>query len=112
MRTSADGASGWAIRADFKSKYEYDALGRRIRKTVNGTSTWFLWDNVRLLAEFNGSGARHEKPIAQLMIYALALSQRTGLDLFDFVCAWFDENSYFEFYPRHVVEKRRRAGLR
>jgi transposase-like protein len=57
-------------------------------------------------------GARHEKPIVQLMTYALALSQRTGLDLFDFVCAWFDEDSYFEFCPRHVVEKRRRAVLR
>lgn len=57
------------------------------------------------------SGARHEKPIAQLMTYALALSQRTGLELFDFVCAWFDEDSYFEFYPRHVVEKRRQTGL-
>lgn len=51
-------------------------------------------------------GARHEKPIAQLMIYALALSQRTGLDLFDFVCAWFDEDNYFEFYPRQVVRRR------
>jgi len=50
-------------------------------------------------------GARHEKPIAQLMTYALALSQRTGLDLFDFVCAWFDEDGYFEFYPRHVVRR-------
>ena len=51
-------------------------------------------------------GARHEKPIAQLMVYALALSMRTGLSLFDFVCAWFDAEGYFEFYPRHVVKKR------
>ena len=55
-------------------------------------------------------GARHEKPVAQLMTYALALSERTGLDLFDFVCAWFDENGYFEFYPRQVVSGRRRAA--
>jgi ATP-dependent exoDNAse (exonuclease V) beta subunit len=51
-------------------------------------------------------GARHERPIAQLMVYALALSRRTGLRLFDFVCAWFDEHDYFEFYPLHVVRKR------
>jgi ATP-dependent exoDNAse (exonuclease V) beta subunit len=52
-------------------------------------------------------GANHEKPIAQLMVYALALSRRTGLKLYDFVCAWFDERNYFEFYPLHVVHKRR-----
>jgi transposase-like protein len=51
-------------------------------------------------------GAAKEKPIAQLMVYALALSRRTGLRLFDFVCAWFDEHHYFEFYPLHVVHKR------
>jgi len=51
-------------------------------------------------------GATKEKPIAQLMVYALALSRRTGLRLYDFVCAWFDEHHYFEFYPLHVVHKR------
>ncbi len=51
--------------------------------------------------------AMRERPITQLMIYALALSRRTGLRLFDFVCAWFDEQHYFEFYPLHVVHKRR-----
>ena len=52
--------------------------------------------------------AVRDKPITQLMIYALALSRRTGLRLYDFVCAWFDERNYFEFYPLHVVHKRRR----
>jgi ATP-dependent exoDNAse (exonuclease V) beta subunit len=53
-------------------------------------------------------GAAKEKPITQLMVYALALSRRTGLRLYDFVCAWFDEHHYFEFYPLHVVHKRLR----
>lgn len=52
--------------------------------------------------------AVRDKPITQLMIYALALSRRTGLRLYDFVCAWFDERHYFEFYPLHVVHKRRK----
>jgi ATP-dependent exoDNAse (exonuclease V) beta subunit len=52
-------------------------------------------------------GAKREKPIAQLTIYALALSRLTGLRLYDFKCAWFDENDYFEFYPLHVVYKRK-----
>ena len=49
--------------------------------------------------------AAKEKPIEQLTWYALALSRLTGLRLFEFKCAWFDENDYFEFYPLHVVKK-------
>lgn len=52
-------------------------------------------------------GARFERPIPQLMTYALALSRRTGLRLFDFVCAWFDGEHYYEFFPLHVVHRRR-----
>lgn len=40
--------------------------------------------------------AMHERPIAQLMVYTLALSRRTGLRLYDFVCAWFDNRHYFD----------------
>src|SRR3989344_4319295 len=47
--------------------------------------------------------AAKEKPIEQLTWYALALSRLTGLRLFEFKCAWFDEKDYFEFYPLHVV---------
>ena len=49
--------------------------------------------------------AKNEKPIEQLTLYALALSRLTGLRLYDFKCAWFDESNYFEFYPLHVVYK-------
>jgi transposase-like protein len=50
--------------------------------------------------------ARKEKAYPQLMLYALALSRLTGLRLYDFKCAWFDENDYFEFFPLHLVHKR------
>jgi ATP-dependent exoDNAse (exonuclease V) beta subunit len=56
-------------------------------------------------------GAKSEKPIPQLMTYALALSRRTGLRLFDFVCSWFDEHNYYQFYPLHVVHRRQRPIL-
>ena len=49
--------------------------------------------------------AAKEKPIDQLTIYALALSRLTGLRLYDFKCAWFDDKNYYEFYPLHVVYK-------
>jgi ATP-dependent exoDNAse (exonuclease V) beta subunit len=51
--------------------------------------------------------AKKEKPFAQLTLYALALSRLTGLKLMDFKCAWFDESDYFEFFPLHVVHKKR-----
>jgi hypothetical protein len=54
--------------------------------------------------------AKHDKPIEQLMVYALALSRRTGLRLLDFKCAWFDDAHYYEFYPLHVVHKRKPAA--
>ena len=43
------------------------------------------------------------KPIAQLTIYALALSRLTGIRLFDIKCAWFNENEYCEFFPRKLL---------
>ncbi|MFZ2226471.1 MAG: PD-(D/E)XK nuclease family protein, partial [Candidatus Moraniibacteriota bacterium] len=49
--------------------------------------------------------AAKERPIEQLTIYALALSRLTGLKVFNFKCAWFDEKDYFEFFPLHVVHK-------
>jgi len=52
--------------------------------------------------------AAKERPIEQLTIYALALSRLTGLKVFNFKCAWFDEKDYFEFYPLHVVYKKSR----
>ena len=45
--------------------------------------------------------ARTNKPIAQLAIYALALTRLVpGLTLFDIKCAWFNEEEYCEFFPR------------
>jgi ATP-dependent exoDNAse (exonuclease V) beta subunit len=47
------------------------------------------------------------KPIAQLTIYALALSRLTGIRLFDIKCAWFNENEYCEFFPRKLLSRDR-----
>ncbi|MCK4761896.1 MAG: RHS repeat-associated core domain-containing protein, partial [Candidatus Aminicenantes bacterium] len=41
--------------ADKIATYKYDIYGRRIRKTVNGTATNFLWDNDNLAVEMNGN---------------------------------------------------------
>ena len=52
--------------------------------------------------------AQTNKPIAQLTIYALALSHLTGIKLFDIKCAWFNENEYCEFFPRALLSRGRR----
>ena len=50
--------------------------------------------------------ARTNKPIAQLTIYALALTRLVpGLKLFDIKCAWFNENCYNEFFPRKLLPR-------
>ena len=51
-------------------------------------------------------GARTDKPLAQLTLYALALTRRVpGLKLFDIKCAWFDEHVYNEFFPRLALRR-------
>lgn len=46
--------------ADIAS-YTYDSYGRRIKKTVNGTDTWFLWDGPNVLAEYDSAGVRQKR---------------------------------------------------
>jgi ATP-dependent exoDNAse (exonuclease V) beta subunit len=49
------------------------------------------------------------KPIAQLTIYALALTLLVpGLRLFDIKCAWFNEHEYCECFPRTLFVDRHR----
>lgn len=50
--------------------------------------------------------AKKDKPLAQLTIYALAMARLTGLRLYDFTCAWFDDKDYYEFFPLRVVNKK------
>jgi hypothetical protein len=52
--------------------------------------------------------ARTNKPIAQLTVYALALSRLTGIRLFDIKCAWFNQNEYCEFFPRSLLSQSRK----
>lgn len=47
--------------------------------------------------------AKRERPFQQLMLYALALSRLTGLRIYDFKCAWFDEHDYLECFPLYAV---------
>jgi RHS repeat-associated protein len=43
------------------ASYLYDPMGRRIRKSVNGTNVWFVWDQTALLAEYDAGGNRSQR---------------------------------------------------
>lgn len=43
------------------AQYLYDPFGRRIRKTMDGVTTWYLWDRDQPMAEFDGTGARERR---------------------------------------------------
>jgi RHS repeat-associated protein len=46
------------VKAETTASYLYDHAGRRISKTVNGSTTWFLWSGTVLLAEYDAAGSR------------------------------------------------------
>lgn len=61
--TSGTTTYGWTARNQLSSisgpagsaSFRYDALGRRIEKTVNGNTTGFLYDGAQAIAELKGS---------------------------------------------------------
>jgi transposase-like protein len=78
----------------------------------DGSKTRVLTGHIDFLQVRNGAvhildykpDARTNKPIAQLTIYALALTRLVpGLKLFDIKCAWFNEREYCEFFPRALL---------
>ena len=50
----------------------------------------------------NAKKEKQSKVISQLYLYAQGLSFRTKLPLDMFLCAWFDNESYFEFSPTQM----------
>ncbi|HZX45026.1 MAG TPA: hypothetical protein VFF28_05070 [Candidatus Nanoarchaeia archaeon] len=48
-------------------------------------------------------GAEKVDAVSQLFTYALALSERTGVWLRNFRCAWLDESVYYEFNPNEII---------
>jgi predicted nucleic acid-binding Zn-ribbon protein len=67
-----------------------------------------LADGARKLEALSSQQANSTslKPIAQLAIYALALTRRVaGPRLFDIKCTWFNEHEYCEFFPRTLFAR-------
>jgi len=51
------------------------------------------------ILDFKPENINKEEAIAQLQLYASALSKLTKIPLKNFKCAWFDQNTYYEFCP-------------
>jgi PD-(D/E)XK nuclease superfamily protein len=83
-----------------------------------GASPRILTGHIDFLQVRNGAvhildykpDARTNKPIAQLTLYALALTRLAGVRLFDIKCAWFNEDQYCEFFPRSLLAQARPRG--
>ncbi len=97
----------------FKGDKEQSERRNRLNTKTNSARGRLLTGHIDLVQIRNGQihimdykpNAAKECPIEQLTWYALALSRLTGLRLFEFTCAWFDEKDYFQFFPLHVVKK-------
>ena len=91
----------------------FEMYSKKFEAFASGQLPRLITGHIDLLQIRNGQihlldykpKAEKENPIEQLTLYALALSRLTGLRLFEFKCAWFDETDYFEFYPLHVLYK-------
>jgi transposase-like protein len=84
-----------------------------IRLLPEGHEPRILTGHIDFLQVRNGAvhildykpDARTNQPIAQLTLYALALTRLAGLRLFDIKCAWFNEETYCEFFPRALLAR-------
>jgi RHS repeat-associated protein len=60
------------------AEYQYDPLGRRIAKTVNGRTTKFLWDGGSLLREVDCSGEGYDYLFLPETLLPLGVTQPAG----------------------------------
>jgi len=51
------------------------------------------------ILDYKPEAEKEKQAQSQVYLYARALSEITKIPLTNFVCAYFDENNYFEFSP-------------
>ncbi len=79
---------------------------RKLERTITGHIDFLQVRNGAVHILDYKPDARTSRPVAQLAIYALALTRLVpGLSLFDIKCAWFNEEEYCEFFPRTLFSK-------
>ena len=92
--------------ADLETRYGIELAAGGAPRSITGHIDFLQVRNDAVHILDYKPDARTNKPIAQLAIYALALTIRVpGLKLFDIKCAWFNEEEYNEFFPRTLFAK-------
>ena len=95
--------------ADLEARYGIELAAGGAPRSITGHLDFLQVRNDAVHILDYKPDARTNKPIAQLAIYALALTVRVpGLKLFDIKCAWFNEEEYNEFFPRTLFAKRQK----
>jgi hypothetical protein len=63
-------------------------------------------NNLVYIVDYKPNAGKDKKAASQLYHYALALSFRTKTPLRKIRCAWFDEESYYEYAPLDAIIKK------
>jgi ATP-dependent exoDNAse (exonuclease V) beta subunit len=93
--------------AEFETRYGIELAAGGAPRSITGHIDFLQVRNDAVHILDYKPDARTNKPIAQLAIYALALTVRVpGLKHFDIKCAWFNEEEYNEFFPAPLFAKR------
>ena len=58
------------------------------------------------ILDYKPDAKKQRHASTQLMIYALALSRRTGIPLQNIICLWFDDQNSFQFSLHHIISSR------
>ncbi len=88
------------------TKQELNTYGLNLTEPLSGhiDILQVRWDKIHIL-DYKPDAKRSDKAAAeQIFLYALALSKRINIPLAKFVCAYFDDKSYFQFLPSiHLI---------
>lgn len=71
-----------AVDGGSTSSYGYDALGRRVRKTVAGTTTWFYHDGINVIEEQDNAHATTATYVFGHVVDEILHMQRGAINLF------------------------------
>ena len=94
-----------AMIAQIEREYRTRLLPEGQRRSLTGHVDFLQVRNGAVHILDYKPDARTNQPIAQLTIYALAISKLAGIRLFDIKCAWFNEEEYCEFFPRTLLAR-------
>ena len=89
------------LKPDELTKKEQSTYGLNLTESLSGhiDILQIRFNKIHIL-DYKPDAKRTDKTAAkQIFLYALALSKRTHIPMKNFICAYFDEKNYFQFFP-------------